>query len=189
MRTRLFIGFILVTSLLGIVLFGIGTVFIRETDKENKILGYQKNKCQVYNHIIGRLNICDTGKSYETFYMAVWNVSYGNITNIATVLLPDSRYQGKELAERDVKNGPRYGNISDCMCPVTVTIYPQLNDDNNIDCDVWKACLLEVDAIKMIQSDIRNRRNAGVAFMYIGLCLETLLVVIGILCCLRGRED
>ena len=184
-------GLILGLWLVGIGFFVIGVVLGSVYSDEDKVLNYTNSTCLITDHIIGKLNICETKNGYEDFYMAVWNVTVGGKEGVTTVLLPDSRYENKTLAIKDIKNGPRIGTVVDCMCPSVTSNYPSLNDDNDIDCDVWKACLLGVDTVQSQQIKIINYRKAGEVMFYIGISIEAILVVfvfVFVVFCMDARD-
>ncbi len=177
MRKGILGGIVFGLWVIGIGFFVIGVVLGSVYSLDNKVLKYKQNKCLITGHTIGNLNVCETKTGYEDFYMAVWSSVVGNTNNKTTVILPDARYGNKTLAERDIKDGPTVGTTVDCMCFPDTSTYPNLNDDNDIDCDVWKACLLDTITIKNQQNQIRNGNKAGEVMFYIGISIEAVLAV------------
>ena len=198
MRNKLVSGIVFGIWVIGIGFFVIGVVLGSVYSLDNKVLKYKQNKCLITDYTIGKLNVCETKTGYEDFYMAVWSSVVGNYTNSpgittvnkTTVLLPSSRYGNRSMAEKDINDGPQIGTIVDCMCFSDTSTYPNLNDDNDIDCDVWKACLLGVDVVIHQQTQIRNSNKAGEVMFYIGISIEAVLVVfIAIIYCISINAE
>ena len=130
--------------------------------------------------------------------MAVWNVSifslnmtrdftFNNISQpirylkndgYSMVINPFSSYDNISKATHDIFDGPPIGSVIKCMCNFNnMALYPELDDNDSITCQIWNACFMDINFIKNEKTISLERFNAG----YICCIISLSLLLIGII--------
>lgn len=166
-------------SLCGIGLFVGGINNINGHKYPHEYNNYDIYQCTVSDATIGVLHICDNSPSYKDNYMAVWEVSFLNYTYISMIKTPMDHHINISEAFTDVVEGPKNKDVVPCMCDVNyISSYPILNDNNNIDCNVWSACILNVEYVEKMQKQAIYYKNVGMGLIYSGMISELIGIVI-----------
>lgn len=141
------------------------------------------NKCACSGSVMG--TVCTDG------YAAMWNVTLDSgITDkgFSAITSPSDYKLSKDKATELLKLYSM-GSAVPCMCNFhTLAVYPVIT--RQFHCDIWSACVFDIEVIKKYQAKTDEEYIAGNVLLGYGvtaLCLFAIVgVVVGIMSCCDG---